>query len=176
MNTTQREKFRLWFSYLKIAQTDPPFLRGAIDWTRYEGWGPIQTSASFEKWWNNYGRTLQNPVVREVLLMPDAPPLNTIYLEVPLNRSPRRLAARARHIIEKRITQAYQDRVRTKGEKRPTFKRGFYASAWFTEGREIRMDYYRNLLDLYEAVFKDHPGAVGVKTLAASIANLEVQE
>lgn len=167
MKQNQRDKFRLWFSFLKIAQNDPPFLRSAIDWTRYEPWGPIQKYSSFEKWWKDYGQKLQNPVVREVQRIPDVPPPNTIYLEVPLNRAPQRLAARARHIIQARLEKTYQERVRTKGEKRPTFKRGFYGSAWFTEGREIHLDYHRNLLDLYAAVFKQHPGPVGMKTLAA---------
>jgi len=90
-----------------------------------------------------------------------------MYLAIPLNRSPIRLAPRARHIIEAKIEKTYEARVLTKGEKRKTFRRGFYGSAWFTEGRDIRINYYLNLLDIYDAVFKSSTQPIGMKTLAA---------
>jgi len=167
MKDTQKNKFFLWFQFLKIAQSHPPFLYGQVRWERYEAWGPVREYSSFEKWWSDYGRKLQNPVVNEIDRIPDNPLPNTMYLAIPLNRSPIRLARRARHIIEAKIEKTYEARVLTKGEKRKTFRRGFYGSVWFTEGRDIRISYYRNLLDIYEAVFKTPSGPIGMKTLAA---------
>jgi len=167
MKDTQKNKFFLWFQFLKIAQLHPPFLYGQVRWERYDAWGPVRNYESFEKWWSDYGRKLQNPVVNEIERIPENPLPNTMYLAIPLNRSPIRLARRARHIIEARIEKTYQSRVLTQGEKRKTFRRGFYGSAWFTEGRDIRVSYYRNLLDIYEAVFKTPSGPIGMKTLTA---------
>jgi len=170
MKDTQKNKFFLWFQFLKIAQSHPPFLYGQVRWERYEAWGPVREYSSFEKWWGDYGRKLQNPVVNEIDRIPDNPLPNTMYLAIPLNRSPIRLARRARHIIEAKIEKTYEAKVLTKGEKRKTFRRGFYGSVWFTEGRDIRVSYYRNLLDIYEAVFKTPSGpigTIGMKTLAA---------
>jgi len=167
MKDTQKNKFFLWFQFLKIAQSHPPFLYGQVRWERYEAWGPVREYSSFEKWWSDYGRKLQNPVVNEIDRIPDNPLPNTMYLAIPLNRSPIRLARRARHIIEAKIEKTYEARVLTKGEKRKTFRRGFYGSVWFTEGRDIRASYYQNLLDIYEAVFKTPSGPIGMKTLTA---------
>ncbi len=188
MKYNQREKFHLWFSFLKIAATDPPFLRGDIKWDRYKEWGGIQKiqALSFEKWWETYGKEIQNPVVKEVTSIPEHPPSNTVYLEIPLDRGPRRLLSRARHIILAKLIETYTEKEKDTGEEKvrvksypkekdtekvqgkTRFKRGFYGQyehACFTEGREIRVEYYRNLLDLYAAVFRTQSGNVGMETL-----------
>lgn len=103
---------------------------------------------------------MQSAVVREVTQIPAIPPKNTIYLEVPLNRAPVRLARRARHIIQARFEARYPA---LKGSSRKIA--GFIGETGFTENREIRVAHYRQLLALHHAVFTHHPDKSGIALL-----------
>ncbi len=164
----------MWFSFLKIAVTSD----WLIEWKQYAAWGLDRDSSlerlSFEKWWKDYGKKLQNPVVHELKeserqSIGKNPLPNTIYLAIPLNRAPARLAGRARHIIQARLDQLYKtekekEKIHPKG-KSGRFQVGFYGGATFTEGRDIRVGYYRNLLDLYEVVLRKHSKKLGMEAL-----------
>ena len=158
---TQKEKYRLWWEFLQIARTDRETGRG-VEWDKYQAWGNIEQFKSFDSWWQVRGRYLQTPVVREVTRIPDPPPKNTLYLEVPLNRAPSRLAKRARHIIVKQFDKLYPE---LKQSRRKTAS--FHRDSGFTPNRDIRVGFYRQLLALYHAVIKKHPTLTGMALLKA---------
>jgi hypothetical protein len=157
----QKEKYFLWWSFLQLLLTDPNLAnRFQVKGERYERWGDVRKYTSFERWWQERGRDIQSSVVREVTQIPAIPPDNTIYLEVPLNRAPLRLAKRAKHIIQARFEACYPA---LKGSTRKTS--GFIGETGFTENREIRVAHYRQLLGLHHAVFKNHPDKTGITLL-----------
>lgn len=160
-SVSQKEKYRLWWEFLQIARTDEQTGRG-VEWDKYRAWGNIEQRKNFESWWQVIGRYLQTPVVREVASIPNPPPKNTLYLEVPLNRAPSRLAKRARHIIAARFDELYPE---LKQSRRKTAS--FQSDSGFTPNRDIRRAYYRRLLALYHAVLKHHPTLRGVELLKA---------
>lgn len=157
----QKEKYRLWWEFLQIARTDTQTGRG-VEWDRYRTWGSIEQHKNFETWWQANGRYLQTPVVREVTVIPNPPPKNTLYLEVPLNRAPGRLAKRARHIIVNQFEKLHPE---LKQSRRRTAS--FQSDSGFTPNRDIRMAFYRQLLSLYHAVLKQRPMLKGVALLKA---------
>lgn len=157
----QKEKYFLWWSFLQLLLTDPHLAnKFQVKWERYERWGDVRKYTSFERWWQERGRYIQSSVVREVTQIPAIPLKNTIYLEVPLNRAPVRLAKRAKHIIQARFEACYPA---LKGSTRKTS--GFFGETGFTENREIRVAHYRQLLGLHHAVFKNHPDKTGITLL-----------
>ena len=157
----QKEKYFLWWSFLQLLLTDPILAtRFQVQWERYERWGDVRKYRSFERWWQEKGRGIQSSVVREVTQIPSIPPKNTIYLEVPLNRAPLRLAKRAKHIIQARFEARYPA---LKGSTRKTS--GFIGETGFTENREIRVAHYRQLLGLHHVVFKNYPDKTGITLL-----------
>lgn len=160
MALNQRTKYQLWWDFLHIAIDR----REAIDWDTYDKyrWGNVRQYTSFEKWWKEHGRLLQDPVVRTVKAIPSLLPKNTIYLEVPLNRAPSRLWKRARHIIKGEFEKAYPE---LKGSLRKT--KAFMGNSGFTVGRRIRLDHYRQLVALERTVIKFNPNVAGKKLLEA---------
>lgn len=157
----QKEKYFLWWSFLQLLITDPNLAnKFQVKWQKYERWGDVRTYSSFTRWWQDIGRNLQSSVVREVAQIPAIPPKNTLYLEVPLNRAPLRLAKRAKHIIQARFEAHYPT---LKGSTRKIS--GFIGESAFTENREIRVAHYRHLLSLHHAVFKNHPDKAGIALL-----------
>jgi hypothetical protein len=158
---SQKEKYRLWWEFLQIARTDKETGRD-VEWDKYRAWGNVEQYKNFESWWQDKGRFLQQPVVREVTSIPSPPPKHTLYLEVPLNRAPSRLAKRARHIIAKQFDKLHPE-LRQSRRKTASFQ----SDSGFTPNRDIRMAFYRQLLGLYHAVLKKHPSLRGVELLKA---------
>ena len=158
---SQKEKYRLWWSFLEMLRADATGAY-AVDWSKYNSWGHLSQYKSFEQWWEDKGRFLQQPLVREVTSIPDSPPQNMLYVEVPLNRAPSRLMKRVRHIIDARFFALYPQ---LKESRRKTAS--FQAESGFTSNHEIRKDVYRKLLVLYRGVLRQHPSLTGLDLLKA---------
>jgi hypothetical protein len=158
---TQKQLYALWWAFLHIKLTEQGLGRHYdIQWDKYARWGEVRRYRSFERWWQEKGRYLQSAVVREVTEIPAERAKNIIYLEVPINQAPLRLAKRAKHIIEARFKDFYPG---VKNSRR--IKSRFVGETGFTEHREIRIQHFRRLLTLYHKVFKKHPQMTGIELL-----------
>jgi hypothetical protein len=153
-------KYELWFEFLRLLKTE---MKGEYDFNdeAYKRWGKVGTFKSFDAWWQKIGKTLQNSKVR--IVTKDAPlralPSETrIYIEVPLDRSPTQLTKSVGYLIKKRFNEVYKDRL---------FKKSKTLVAGFTDGRDIRVKVFKDLLLLHRAVLSKQKGLKGVKLLKA---------
>lgn len=150
-------KYELWLEFLRLLKTD---MKGEYDFNdeAYKRWGKVGTFKSFEAWWQKIGKTLQNSKVRIVTKIAALPSETRIYIEVPLDRSPTQLTKSAGYLITKRFNEVYRDRQ---------FKKSKTLVAGFTEGRDIRVKVFKDLLLLHRAVLSNQKGLKGVKLLKA---------
>ncbi len=153
-------KYELWFEFLRLLKTD---MKGEYDFNdeAYKRWGKVGTFKSFEAWWQKIGKTLQDSKVRIVTKDEASKPLPSekkIYIEVPLDRSPTQLTKSAGYLIKKHFNEVYKDRQ---------FKKAKTLVAGFTEGRDIRVNVFKDLLLLHRAVLSKQKGLKGVSLLKA---------
>ena len=153
-------KYELWFEFLCLLKTD---MKGEYDFNdeAYTRWGKVGTFKSFEAWWHKIGKTLQVSKVR--IVTKDAasmalPSESRIYIEVPLDRSPTQLTKSAGYLIKRRFNEVYKDRQ---------FKKAKTLVAGLTEGRDIRVKVFKDLLLLHRAVLSKQKGLKGVTLLKA---------
>lgn len=153
-------KYELWFEFLRLLKKD---MKGEYDINdaAYKRWGKVGTFKSFKAWWRKIGKTLQNSKVRIVpkdAVLRALPSETRIYIEVPLDRSPTHLTKSVGYLIKKHFNEVYKDRQ---------FKKMKTLVAGFTEGRDIRVKVFKDLLLLHRAVLSKQKGLKGVKLLEA---------
>ena len=150
-------KYKLWFEFLRLLKTD---MKDEYDFNdeAYKRWGKVGTFKSFNAWWRKIGKMLQNSKVRIVTKIAALPSETRIYIEVPFDRSPTQLTKSAGYLIKKHFNEVYKDRQ---------FKKAKTLVAGFTEGRDIRVKVFKDLLRLHRAVLSKQKGLKGVKLLKA---------
>lgn len=153
-------KYELWFEFLRLLKTD---MKDEYDFNdaAYKRWGKVGTFKSFHTWWQKIGKTRQTSKVRIVTkdaVLRALPSETRIYIEVPLDRSPTQLTKSAGYLIKKHFNKVYKDRQ---------FKKAKTLVAGFTEGRDIRVKVFKDLLLLHRAVLSKQKKLKGVKLLKA---------
>ena len=155
-----REAYRLWFEYLRVAYRDPreevqEALR--LSKTFYEPWGDI-TNAKFDEWWKQ-NRVLfaEKYVVRQ--LAAGEPPIDpeALIVEIPLRDSSSVLSKRVAELI--REASAKRPPSSKKGGKSPT------SEYRLTGGAEPKLEPLREMLTVYRDVYLKNPKAKGKQLL-----------
>ena len=142
----EREAYRLWFEYLKLAHSsaDPEVKRAlAARADFYEPWGDV-TGVRFDDWWRDHGhlfeerRQVRRLARRQAPSDPDA-----IAIEVPLTPSMLTIMRQVRAVVR----EAREGRVRGARRTRPA------ATYRLTEGAEPRFRALRDSLTVYREVY-----------------------
>ena len=157
-----REAYRLWFEYLRVAHRDPrdevrEALRRSKDY--YEPWGDV-TNAKFDDWWKEKRHLFaEKYVVRQ--LAAGEPPIDpdALIVEIPLRQSPSVLSRRVAELI--REASAKRPPSSKKGGKSPT------SEYKLTGGAEPKLDPLREMLTVYRDVYLKTPKAKGKQLLDA---------
>lgn len=160
---SQKEKYQLWWKFLQVAKTHPSGEGGKreIRWEVYKnkGWGDVRKLTSFESWWKETGHLLQQPVSQVVTVLPAVIPERTIYIEVPLTRSPTRITKRVSHIIRGEWKRMYPGLSKKKDTGQTDQIRDelrvLASGTDFTPFTRIYKDHFKTLLLLYQLVFRN---------------------
>lgn len=131
---SQRQLYRLWFEFLKLAKKEPDLQRDlARSADFYEPWGDVENQ-SFDSWWQQHKNLFGQTVVTEVDRVVRAD--NVLYVAIPLNQPSSRSLAEVKVLIEeKQRNQLLSRGVDPKSVKSLSAAFGRYD---FTPGVEIR--------------------------------------
>ena len=142
----EREAYRLWFEYLKLAHSsaDKEVKRALAARAKfYEPWGDV-VNVRFDDWWRDHGhlfeerRQVRRLARRQAPSDPDA-----IAIEVPLTPSMLTIMRQVRAVVR----EAREGRVRGARRTRPA------ATYRLTEGAEPRFRALRDSLTVYREVY-----------------------
>ena len=160
----KREAFRLWFEFLKLAQSSQSTkVKAALSRsaTLYEGWGDIR-NAEFHDWWNNHAELFEERYTVRKLNNGEAPRDPTaLIIEIPLNI--------AQTTILKAVTVIVRDELAVRTRPIPSRKkRSIHTSEFYiTEGTEPKLAAIREMLTVYRDIYLKNPNLKGRKRLQA---------
>jgi hypothetical protein len=143
-----REAYRLWFEYLRVALKSPEkevqdTLKRSKEF--YAPWGAV-ANTKFDKWWKENGHLFADKyVVRQISPGEKPTDPDSLVVEIPLTQSPTELTKRVRVIIQ----HAWSDRERQsrKSKRRPTSE--YKLSA----GAEPKLRAVREMLTVYRDAY-----------------------
>lgn len=95
---SQKQIYRLWFEFLKMAQKEPDLaenLRRSKGY--YQPWGDV-TSVKFDDWWKSHKHLFGEISVRQVNSVSSSP--NAIHLAIPLNLPVTKVLAEVKRLVE----------------------------------------------------------------------------
>jgi hypothetical protein len=157
-----REAYRLWFEYLRVAHKDRrPEVQRALESSKqfYEPWGDV-TNAKFDDWWKEKRLLFAEKYVVRQLAAGEAPTdPEALIVEIPLRQSPSILVKRVAELI--REASANRPRSGKKGGKAPT------SDYKLSGGAEPKVDPLREMLTLFRDVYLKNPKAKGKQLLDA---------
>ena len=131
---SQRQLYRLWFEFLKLAKKEPDLQRDlAQSADFYAPWGDVENK-SFDSWWRHHKNLFGQTVVSEVDRVVRAD--NVLYVAIPLNQPSSRSISDVKMLIEeKQRNQLLSRGVDPSSVKSLSAAFGQYS---FTQGVEIR--------------------------------------
>lgn len=131
---SQRQLYRLWFEFLKLAKKEPD-LQGDLAQSAdfYAPWGDVENQA-FDSWWQQHKNLFGQTVVTEVDRVMRAD--NVLYVAIPLNQPSSRSISDVKMLIEeKQRNQLLARGIDPSSVKSLSAAFGQYS---FTQGVEIR--------------------------------------
>lgn len=158
----RKEAFRLWFEYLKLAQSlkNKEFERAFKKSSKYYAPWNMQKDENFFVWWRTHSQLFEEKFLVKQLQpgeLPNNP--DSLIIEVPLTQAPSVLIKHIKIILQKASNQS--DRTSRKGNKQTT---AFYK---LSDGAEPKLDAVREMLTVYRDVYLKNKGMRGEKLLDA---------
>ena len=158
----QREAFRLWFEYLKLARTSTNAkIKSAlvVSSPYYAPW-EMDKAGKFDEWWKGHKHLFEEKHFVRTLQAGEAPSDPTaLVIEVPLTQSPTLLTKQVKLLIQAAHTQL--ELQNKKSKRKPT---AYYK---LSDGSEPKLDAVREMLSVYRDVHLKHPKLRGEKLLLA---------
>lgn len=158
----QREAFRLWFEYLKLARgsSKKEVLSALIVTQPYYAPWEMDKAGKFDDWWKGHKHLFEEKHFVRTLQAGEAPSDPTaLVIEVPLTQSPTLLTKKVKALIQ--AAHAELELKNKKSKRRPT---AYYK---LSDGSEPKLDAVREMLSVYRDVHLKHPKLRGEKLLLA---------
>jgi hypothetical protein len=149
----QREFYRLWFEYLRLAKkSDRRDVKDALkrSATFYAPWGDV-LAERFDVWWPKHAQLFEERhVVRRLAggEKPSSP--QSLVVEIPLNQSATKLTRAVKQLIEKAVKELRSEDKR-KNKAIPS------AQFAMTEGAEPKQRAVREMLTVYRDIYVKNP-------------------
>ena len=165
----KRENYRLWFEFYKLAQssTDESAKKALKKSSaRYERWGDV-VGVKFDAWWRSHAFLFEE--TRRVRLLADGETvqlLDSVVIEIPLNKSATDLATEVRSIL----VAEYEKQARRKSKKTPS------TAYQLSEGAEPKLAAIREMLSVYRDVYLKNPNLRGEKLLRAAQSYYKIRK
>ena len=161
----QREPYRLWFEYLKLARASAdPAVKRALSGSAsyYAPWGDV-TDAWFDEWWRDHSHLFEEKLSVRRLARREAPSdPDALVVEVPLALSTSALVRQVRAVIREARDARPLAARRTRRRPMATYR--------LTEGAEPNLRAMRIELTMYRDVYLRDPKLRGKKLLDAAHA------
>ena len=165
----KRENYRLWFEFYKLAQssTDESAKKALKKSSaRYERWGDV-VGVKFDAWWRSHAFLFEE--TRRVRLLADGETvqlLDSVVIEIPLNKSATDLATEVRSIL----VAEYEKQARRKSKKTPS------TAYQLSEGAEPKLAAIREMLSVYRDVYLKNTNLRGEKLLRAAQSYYKIRK
>ena len=165
----KRENYRLWFEFYKLAQssTDESAKKALRKSSaRYERWGDV-VGVRFDAWWRSHAFLFEE--TRRVRLLADGETvqlLDSVVIEIPLNKSATDLATEVRSIL----VAEYAKLEKRKSKKTPS------TAYQLSEGAEPRLAAIREMLSVYRDVYLKNPNLRVEKLLRAAQSYYKIRK
>lgn len=160
----KREAFRLWFEFLKLAQTsaDPRVSEALIKSSAfYERWGDIRHS-DFHEWWPTHAYLFEEKfVVRKLQINEKPRDLSALIVEIPLTLSATAILRAVKAIVHEELNARTATTKQSKKVSTPT------SDFSITSDTEPKLAAIREMLTVYRDIHLQAPNLRGRKRLQA---------
>lgn len=100
---SQRQIYRLWFEFLKMAHREPDLVENLRKSSAYYGsWGDV-SNVAFDDWWKEKRTLFGETNIREIRSIPNS--ANILNLSIPLNQPVTKTLAVVKEMVEARQMQ-----------------------------------------------------------------------